>query len=119
MVNLYNKNLNNYARDNRKARNLSEALLWNELKQKKQGVDFTKQKPIGNYIADFYCKELKLVIEIDGATHKYKEEYDTERDKYMNEIGLKVLRIDDIDVKRNMTRVLERIRYAINKGDTK
>ena len=62
----YNKKLKNFARANRKAGNLSEALLWNELKQRKMGVQFKRQRPIGSYIADFYCREKNLVIEIDG-----------------------------------------------------
>ena len=56
----YNKQLKSFARANRKAGNLSEALLWNELKQRKMGVQFKRQRPIGNYIADFYCLEKKI-----------------------------------------------------------
>ena len=74
----YNKKLKNFARANRKAGNLSEALLRNELKQRKMGVQFKRQRPIGNYIADFYCLEKNMVIEIDGWSHDNKYEYDTE-----------------------------------------
>ena len=70
----YNKQLKNLARINRKAGHLSEALLWNELKQRKMGVQFKRQRPIGNYIADFYCSEKNLVIEIDGWSHDNKYE---------------------------------------------
>ncbi|MBQ8255451.1 MAG: DUF559 domain-containing protein [Alphaproteobacteria bacterium] len=115
MVELYNKNLNKFARANRRAGVLSEALLWNELKRSALGVKFTKQKPIGNYIADFYCKELKLVIEIDGYTHNDKYEYDVGRDEYMRLLGITVLRIEDKDVKKNMGSVLEWIRFNIEK----
>lgn len=115
MVELYNKNLTNFARANRRAGVLSEALLWNELKGAALGVKFTKQKPIGNYIADFYCKELKLVIEIDGYTHNDKYEYDVVRDEYMRALGITVLRIEDKDVKQNMGSVLEWIRFNIEK----
>ena len=110
----YNNNLTHLARANRRSGNLSEALLWNELKQHKMGVDFKKQKPIGNYIADFYCPEKKLVIEIDGWTHDNKIEYDTERDKYMQSLGIHVLRISDIDVKRDMYNVLLWIKYNLD-----
>ena len=115
MVQLYNKNLNGFARANRRAGILSEALLWNELKCSALGVKFTKQKPIGNYVADFYCKELKLVIEVDGRSHNDKYEYDVERDAYMCSIGITVLRIDDKDVKRDMGAVLDWIRFNIEK----
>ena len=110
----YNKKLKNFARANRKAGNLSEALLWNELKQRKMGVQFKRQRPIGGYIADFYCLEKKLVIEIDGWSHDDKYEYDKARDEYMESLGLFVLRISDIDVKRDMRNVLEWIKYNID-----
>jgi len=115
LVNLYNKNLNQYAREGRRVGNLSEALLWNQLKRKQLGYDFTKQKPIGNYIADFYCKELKLVIEIDGDSHDEKIEYDRERDRYMNNLGIKVIRVSDIAVKQNLEMVMEVIKHSFPK----
>ena len=110
----YNKNLTKFARYNRRAGNLSEALLWQELKQKKLGVSFTKQKPIGNYIADFYCAEKKLVLEIDGWSHDNKYEYDKSRDEYMKSLGIHVLRIYDIDVKRDMENILIWIKHNID-----
>lgn len=109
-MDLYNNNLNSFARANRRAGNLAEALLWNELKQHKLGYDFTKQKPIGNYIVDFYCKELKLVIEVDGWTHDNKVEYDNARDQYLGSLGMRVLHICDRDVKRNINGVIDGIR---------
>ena len=115
MVELYNKNLNNFARANRRAGILSEVLLWNELKRSALGVKFTKQKPIGNYIADFYCKELKLVIEIDGCSHDDKYKYDKGRDEYMRSVGITVLRIEDKDVKKDMRSVLEWIRFNVER----
>jgi len=110
----YNNNLTSFARANRRAGNLSEALLWNELKQCKLGVKFTKQKPIGNYIADFYCPEKNLVIEVDGWTHDEKVEYDNARDEYMQALGIYVLRIYDIDVKRDMSGVLYLIKSVLD-----
>lgn len=115
MVELYDKKLNVFARMNRHAGILSEVLLWNELKRSALGVKFTKQKPIGNYIADFYCKELKLVVEVDGSSHDDKYEYDVGRDEYMRSIGITVLRIEDKDVKQDMPRVLEWIQFNIEK----
>ena len=111
----YNKQLKNLARANRKAGNLSEVLLWQELKQNKMGVRFKRQKPIGNYIADFYCEEKKLVIEIDGWSHDNKYEYDQERDRYMKSLGIYVLRINDIDVKRDMSNILTWIKNNIDR----
>ncbi len=110
----YNKQLKNFARINRKAGNLSEALLWNELKQRKMGVQFKRQRPIGNYIADFYCCEKKLVIEIDGWSHDNKYEQDKSRDEYMESLGIHVLRISDKDVKQDMSNILIWIKHNID-----
>ena len=110
---LYNKNLVHLARANRKAGNLAEALLWNELKKSKLGVSFVRQQVIGNYIADFYCREKKLVIEIDGSSHDDKYEYDKTRDDYMEQHGFHVLRISDKDVKHDISNVLVWIKYNI------
>ena len=110
----YNKQLKNLARANRKARNLSEVLLWHELQQNKLGIRFIRQKPIGNYIADFYCREKKLVIEIDGSSHDNKYEYDKARDEYMESLGIKVIRISDNDVRKDMENVLVWIKHNVD-----
>jgi len=64
------------------------------------GCPFNRQKPLGRYIVDFYCKELNLVIEIDGASHNHPDAYlsDINRQKALEEMGLKFLRFDDMDV---------------------
>ena len=74
-----------------------------------KGYDWHRQKPIDNYIVDFYCPELKLVIEIDGATHDEKEKYDAARIKKLESLGINVLVFLDRDVKQEMNAVLERI----------
>ncbi len=73
----YNKSLKDYARNLRNEMTKSEACLWKYALKSKQmnGYTFNRQRPIGNYIVDFLCKELKLVIELDGSSHfleKYK-----------------------------------------------
>jgi Uncharacterized protein conserved in bacteria len=114
----YNPKLKERARELRKAGNLSEVLLWNELKQKKMlGFDFTRQQIIGNYIVDFHCPKLNLVIEIDGESHNYKVEYDTERDKFLQSLGLTVLHFNDLDIKHRLSEVLESIKNWIE-GNT-
>jgi very-short-patch-repair endonuclease len=66
----YNPRLKQIARTLRNNMTLSEILLWKEIKGKKVlGYDFHRQKPLGEYIVDFYCPKLKLVIEIDGDSH--------------------------------------------------
>ena len=111
----YNKQLKNLSRANRGAGNLSEVLLWQQLQHSKLGVRFTRQRPIGNYIADFYCREKKLVIEIDGWSHDDKYEYDMARDEYMKSLGIRVLRISDKDIKQDMSNVLIWIKHNIDK----
>lgn len=110
----YNKQLKGLARANRNAGNLAEVLLWHELQRCKLGVRFTRQKPIGNYIADFYCREKKLVIEIDGWSHDNKYEYDKTRDEYMKSLGIHVLRISDKDARKDMANVLIWIKHNID-----
>ena len=114
----YNTELTNLARINRKAGNLSEALLWYELKNKKLGVSFTRQKPIGRYIADFYSPEIDMVIEIDGWSHDNKYEYDKKRDEYMESLGIFILRISDKDVKQDLSNILMWIKFNIDKLKT-
>jgi len=104
----FNPKLKERARELRKAGNLSEVLLWNQVKNKQfLGLDFDRQKIIGNYIVDFYCKNLGVVIEIDGITHEGKIEYDKQRDDYLKSLGLKIIHILDSDIKNNLSGVTE------------
>jgi very-short-patch-repair endonuclease len=113
----YNPELKELAKELRRNMTLSEVLLWNELKQKNMlGYDFDRQRPIGNYIVDFYCKELSLAIEIDGDTHIYKYDYDDQRQKELENLGVHFLRFEDIEVKRNMWNVLRVIDDWIEKN---
>lgn len=107
---LYNPNLKKYARKLRNDSTFTEILLWDYLKGKRMcGFDFDRQRPIDNYIVDFYCKDLMLAIEIDGESHYGKESKDEARDKRLNQLGVTVLRFDDLDVRYDLEKVLERI----------
>ena len=70
------------------------------------GYDFNRQRPIDNFIVDFYCKELQLAIEIDGDTHIYRYDYDEKMQKELEKLGVSFLRFEDIEVKRNISNVL-------------
>ena len=106
----YNPKLKARARELRNNSTLSEVLLWNQLKARKiKGYQFMRQKPIGNYIVDFFCSKLRLVIEIDGDSHISKVEYDDKRQQELEAIGLFFLRFSDLDVKSNLNRVLQMI----------
>lgn len=92
MIIPYRSDLKQIARRLRKKSTLSEVLLWNKLKGKKiLGYQFNRQKPVGDYVVDFYCKKLGLVIEIDGISHNIKMESDKLRQKRLESFGLKVI----------------------------
>jgi (E)-4-hydroxy-3-methylbut-2-enyl-diphosphate synthase len=113
----YNSDLKKLASQLRKNMTLSEVLLWNELKQRKTlGYDFDRQRTINNYIVDFYSKELNLAIEIDGDIHIYRYDYDDERQKNLEKLGIHFLRFEDIEVKKNMSNVLRVIEDWIEKN---
>ena len=82
-----------------------------------RGFDFDRQKPIDNYIVDFFCKDLKLAIEIDGDSHYGKEYKDKLRDKRLGEFGITVLRFDDLVVRYKLEQVLTAIENWIDKND--
>ena len=110
----YNPALKAKARELRKAGNLSEVLFWNAIKNKQfDGLDFDRQRVIGNYIVDFYCHEHALVVEIDGSSHDDKREYDANRDAFLTGLGLNVLHIQDSEVKKNLAGVLELVKKNI------
>jgi very-short-patch-repair endonuclease len=110
----YQKYLKSYAQKLRKSGNLSEVLLWNELKKDKLGYRFLRQRPIKKYIVDFYCSLLNLVIEIDGAsTHDYKIDEDKIRQKNIESLGIKIIRFLDRDVRYNLDGVIDSIKLEI------
>ena len=94
-----------------------EKILWQYLKNKKLGVKFRRQHGIGNYIVDFYCPELKLAIEIDGATHSEAEEveYDTRRDNFLRIQGVEVRRYTNVNVKNSTGGIIEDLMRVIGR----
>lgn len=110
----YNSQLVPLARKLRNNSTLSEVLLWQQLKNKQLlGYDFDRQKPIDNYIVDFYCGELMLAIEIDGSSHEHKYEKDISRQYQIERYGITVIRFEDIQVKRDMDGVLKELQWQI------
>ena len=98
----YNPNLRPLARKLRKEGTLAEVLLWQQLKGRKtRGYPFTRQKPIGNYIVDFYCSRLRVAIEVDGVSHDGRLQQDKVRQKEIERQGVSVLWFYDSDVKTN------------------
>lgn len=110
----YKKYLRPYSQKLRKAGNLSEVLLWNELKRDKLGYRFLRQRPIGKFIVDFYCHSLNLVIEIDGrASHDYKLEEDKLRQRELESLGIRIIRFTDSNVRYNLESVVKAISAEI------
>lgn len=113
----YNKNLKSFARRLRKDSTPGEIKLWMEVLSKKQmkGYRFLRQRPILNYIVDFFCKELKLVIEVDGSSHIFKQEQDVIRDKKLNSLGFYIIRFEEMEVRYDINNVLRELEYQIEK----
>ena len=112
----YHPKLKEYARQLRNDRTLSEKMLWKCLKGKQvKGFDFHRQKPIENYILDFFCHELELGIELDGYTHQFEEvkRNDARKEKCMNKHGIHVLRFTDDEVFGNLDLVVKKIELWI------
>jgi very-short-patch-repair endonuclease len=114
--NHYNIKLRPYASFNRTHSTKAEIRLWCEvLRAGKTGFTFLRQRPVLNYIADFMCKELKLIIEVDGFTHTDNRLRDKLRDEKINEIGFAILRFSDEDVFEQIEQVKQRIEDWINR----
>jgi len=114
----YNKKLKQFAQQLRENMTDAEKRLWWKIKMKQvKGLIFYRQKPIGEYIVDFYCPKAKLAIEIDGSHHFVGEtiEYDRIRDDYLSSLGLRVVRFTNTDVLKNIKGVLERIEGEIDR----
>ena len=115
---LYNPKLKEYARRLRNKSTKSEIKLWMNLKGKQiMGYDFHRQKPLNYYIADFYCYELKLVIELDGDSHLAEEikKKDIKKQKKLESLGLTVMRFKDEEVFEDIDNVIESIEGYIIK----
>ncbi|WP_258100331.1 endonuclease domain-containing protein [Marinoscillum pacificum] len=109
----YNKNLKEHARANRNNMTKAEACLWKYVLRAGNilGFTFRRQRPVLNYIADFMCKELMLIIEVDGITHSYEEvvKNDKVRQQNLESAGFTFLRFTDDEVLSSINRVMDQI----------
>ncbi|MRX45657.1 endonuclease domain-containing protein [Pedobacter puniceum] len=119
---LYNINLRDYAKVNRKEMTKAEACIWKFVLSGKQmmGYQFRRQRPILNYIADFMCKELMLIIEVDGLTHHWDEvsKKDAIRDWDLKSVGFHIIRFSDEEVLsdiENVKRAIENFIFNLKK----
>jgi very-short-patch-repair endonuclease len=118
----YNQSLNDLARQLRNNSTKSEIRLWSELLQgRKTGHTFLRQRPVLNYIADFLCKDLKLIIELDGYSHEFEQTWkkDIQRQKELEKAGFTVIRFNDSDVMKDLRNVENEIMYWIEKLEKK
>ncbi len=93
----------------------SETIFWSLLKQHFPNLRFKRQHPISNYIADFYCHKLKLVIEIDGSVHRDEEVKinDKLRDEFMYSLNLQIVRFTNEEVCKNGEVVVKKLKDII------
>ena len=115
-----NENLTNNARSLRKSMTKEETKLWYQFLRLYK-PRFHRQFVVGNYIADFYCHQAKLVVELDGSQHFTPEEaiYDQKRTEFLKSQGLCVLRISNLDVMRRFREVCEAIDMAVKQKQEK
>ncbi|MEM7585243.1 MAG: endonuclease domain-containing protein [Acidobacteriota bacterium] len=108
----YNKDHKERSRDLRNSMTPAEQLLWSRIRKKQiLGLQFYRQKPIHQYIVDFYCPKASLVVEVDGGQHWEPDhaEADHQRDKVLEQLNLKVLRFSNLEVLKQLDSVVEQI----------
>jgi very-short-patch-repair endonuclease len=116
MKKLHNlKELKARRKELRRNATLEESILWERLRNRRIGYKFRRQHSMGYYIADFYCPEKKLIIEIDGEQHSLPEDlkYDLLREQTLGDYGYRTLRIKNIDVRENVNNVIDKIIKAL------
>ena len=104
----FRKQLRNYG-------TAAEAVLWKSLQHRQLlGKKFRRQQSFGRYIVDFYCPECRLVVELDGDNHYFftRDGYEDERTKFLEGLGLRVLRFENRDLLENLDCVLAAIRES-------
>jgi len=119
----YNKDLKHLARNLRNDSTKGEVILWSEVlrARKMKGYQFNRQFPMDiggkGIIVDFICRKLKLIIEVDGYSHNFKYEEDLNRDKLLNELGYKVIRVFEQEVRHDLDNVVRVIENEIEKRE--
>ena len=103
---IFAKELIANARENRKIPTQAEDILWQEIRNQKLGFKFRRQHYIGNFIADFVCLEKGLIVEVDGEIHENQKEYDEGRTYELEQLGFKVIRFTNKELKNNIKEVL-------------
>jgi len=115
--NNYNKSIKQFAREHRSNSTKAEIKLWCEVLRNRQllGYSFLRQRPISNYIVDFFCRELKLIIEVDGLSHQFEEAQtgDYNREQHLKQLGYHIIRFNDDEVMNDIPNVIRTLQYWI------
>jgi very-short-patch-repair endonuclease len=117
MIYTGNRNLIKKARELRRNMTLPEILLWSKLRSKQlDGYKFRRQQPIFDYVVDFYCHELKLIIEVDGEIHFRKEQinFDENRDKLLKINGYYIFRLTNFEIQTDLETSVNKLRSYIS-----
>ena len=108
-----NQNQKEIRRELRRNQTPQEILLWSKIRNNQTGYKWRRQVSIGPYIADFYCREKFLVIEVDGSQHVENKEYDVERNDFFKSFGIRTLRFWNNEVNVSMEGVMIKIMSEI------
>ena len=114
---LYNTRAKQSQRRNlRNSSTAAEAVLWKHLQRQLLGKKFRRQESIGPYIADFFCTECRLVVELDGAPHFsiLKDPYEARPTEYLEQLGIRIIRFENRTVYENLEGVLKTIRQNLS-----
>ncbi len=105
------------ARELRQRQTPAEATLWQQLRRRQlKGYYFRRRHPVGGFIADFYCGEVRLVIELDGGIHVQQADYDTARTEWLDAHDYRVIRFTNPQILQELPMVLETILAACEAG---
>jgi len=119
--NNYNKDLKKFARKLRNNSTLPEVILWNKILKRKQlrGYQFLRQRPIGNYIVDFFSKDLKLIVEVDGEIHKFRKGKDKKREADIKALGYSVIRLGNEEILQGLPNVIRTLENFIDEFENR
>jgi very-short-patch-repair endonuclease len=90
-----------------------EWILWNQLRRRRLGFYFRRQRPVGKYILDFYCEERHVGIEVDGSIHLKQQAYDIQRDEKLFLRGVRMMRFSNERILHDLPGVIDEIRIAL------
>ena len=107
-----------FRKDLRQNQTKPEQLLWFGLRKNKLNYKFRRQHGIDNYIVDFYCHKLKLIIEVDGSDHKYRYDEDMTRQTKLENLGYKILRYKNEQVEKHLENVVEDIKIKCSERES-